>query len=405
MRPGTRVVVVGRRPGRLRGRARGRAARRRRHRRRAGGARRLGGAHRRRAVQDPDRHRRGDDARRRRARAGRAVPRRRRRRTRPAARSRRPRPGQRAGARARRRAVARTCTGGSRPEGVRIVRGTGRLRRPRARATSSRTTARPELSRPTSSCVATGAHPRAARRRPDGERILSWTQLYDLDRRSRSGSSSSGRASPAPSSPPPTTLSASTSCWSPAATACSPARTRDAAEVIEDVFRRRGMTVLSRSRAASVKRDRRRRRGDPRRRPDRRGLALPDGGRVDPEHRGPRAGGGRRAADDVRPRRGRPGLAHVRARGLRGRRLHRRAAARVGRGDAGPDRDVARARRRRHPARAADGVGQHLHRARDRHRRLDRRRRSSAARRRARWSSSRWPATPAPRCRASTTAS
>ena len=40
----------------------------------------------------------------------------------------------------------------------------------------------------------------------------------------------------------------------------------DAAVVVEDVFRRRGMTVLGRSRAASVRRERRRRGGHARRR-------------------------------------------------------------------------------------------------------------------------------------------
>ena len=72
-----------------------------------------------------------------------------------------------------------------------------------------------------------------------------------------------------------------------------PGEDADAAQVLEDVFTRRGMTVLSRSRAQSVGRD-----GDgvvvtltDGREIDR--LALPAGGRLDPEHRRHGPGGGR----------------------------------------------------------------------------------------------------------------
>ena len=64
-----------------------------------------------------------------------------------------------------------------------------------------------------------------------------------------------------------------------------PGEDADAAQVLEDVFARRGLTVMSRSRAASVTRD-----GDEVTvtLTDGRtvtGSALPDGRRVDPEHR------------------------------------------------------------------------------------------------------------------------
>ena len=87
-----------------------------------------------------------------------------------------------------------------------------------------------------------------------------------------------------------------------------PGEDADAAEVLEDVFRRRGMKVLSRSRAESASGSAT---ASSSRSPTagRRGLALPDGGRLDPEHRGHRAGGGRRRAQ--RPGTSdRQGLAH-----------------------------------------------------------------------------------------------
>ncbi|MEJ7690041.1 MAG: FAD-dependent oxidoreductase [Nocardioidaceae bacterium] len=68
-----------------------------------------------------------------------------------------------------------------------------------------------------------------------------------------------------------------------------PTEDADAAKVIEDVLTRRGMTLLGRSRAASVGR-----RGDSvvvtlDRRAGGRGLALPAGGRLGPQHDRPRA--------------------------------------------------------------------------------------------------------------------
>ncbi len=81
-----------------------------------------------------------------------------------------------------------------------------------------------------------------------------------------------------------------------------------------------------------------------------------------------RARARRRRPGRERLHRRRPRLAHVRAVHLRRRRLHRRAAARLGRRHAGPDRDVARARRSGRAAAAEDGGGQRLHPSRDRDR-------------------------------------
>jgi dihydrolipoamide dehydrogenase len=100
--------------------------------------------------------------------------------------------------------------------------------------------------------VATGANPRLlADALPDGERILTWRQLYDL-----------------PVLPPDLIVVGSGVTGAEFAGAYQalgsnvtlvssrdrvlPHEDQDAAEVIEDVFRRRGMTVLNRSRAAGA---------------------------------------------------------------------------------------------------------------------------------------------------------
>ena len=64
----------------------------------------------------------------------------------------------------------------------------------------------------------------------------------------------------------------------------------DAAMLVEDVFRRRGMTVLSRSRAAGVTRQGERGRRHPGGRQDRARVALPAHGRAGARHRGRRPG-------------------------------------------------------------------------------------------------------------------
>lgn len=103
--------------------------------------------------------------------------------------------------------------------------------------------------------VAVGASPRLLpTAMPDGERILTWTQLYDLpavpDHLIVVGSGVTGAEF----------ASAYTALGSKVTLVSSrdqvlPGEDGDAAAVIENVFRRNGMTVLSRSRAESVVRD------------------------------------------------------------------------------------------------------------------------------------------------------
>jgi dihydrolipoamide dehydrogenase len=89
---------------------------------------------------------------------------------------------------------------------------------------------------------------------PDGERILNWRQLYDLPEIPEelivvgSGVTGAEFASAYQSLGSKVTLVSSR-------TRVLPHEDVDAAVVIEEVFRRRGMTVLGRSRAAGVKRD------------------------------------------------------------------------------------------------------------------------------------------------------
>jgi dihydrolipoamide dehydrogenase len=102
--------------------------------------------------------------------------------------------------------------------------------------------------------VATGAHPRELPDAvPDGERILTWEQVYDIDCLPEHlvvvGSGVTGAEF----------ASAYTALGSQVTLVSSrdrvlPGEDADAAAVLEDVFRRRGMTVLGRSRAQSVKR-------------------------------------------------------------------------------------------------------------------------------------------------------
>ncbi|MBS2961772.1 NAD(P)H-quinone dehydrogenase [Actinocrinis puniceicyclus] len=103
--------------------------------------------------------------------------------------------------------------------------------------------------------VATGARPRELpSARPDGERILTWTQLYDLDELPEDlivvGSGVTG-----------VEFAGAYQALGSRVTLVSsrervlPGEDEDAARVLEEVFQRRGMRVLSRSRAASVTRD------------------------------------------------------------------------------------------------------------------------------------------------------
>jgi NAD(P)H dehydrogenase (quinone) len=138
-------------------------------------------------------------------------------------------------------------------EGVELVRGAGRLDGPQtvvarlADGSERRYDADVVL-------LATGAHPRVLdTARPDGERILTWEQVYELDALPErlvvvgSGVTGAEFASAYHALGTEVVLVSSRD-------RVLPGEDADAAEVLEDVFTRRGMTVLSRSRAASVER-------------------------------------------------------------------------------------------------------------------------------------------------------
>ena len=103
--------------------------------------------------------------------------------------------------------------------------------------------------------VSTGAHPRELpEAKPDGERILTWTQVYGLTELPQrlivvgSGVTGAEFASAYNALGCEVVLVSSRD-------RVLPTEDAEAAQVLEDVFTRRGMTVLSRSRAQSVKRD------------------------------------------------------------------------------------------------------------------------------------------------------
>ena len=141
--------------------------------------------------------------------------------------------------------------------------------------------------------LATGAHPRELpEAQPDGERILTWTQVYGLtelpERLIVVGSGVTGAEF----------ASAYDALGCEVVLVSSrdrvlPGEDADAAQVLEDVFARRGLTVLSRSRAQSVDPGRRRGDGHPDRRAYRHRLALPAGRRSVPNTAGIGSGGGR----------------------------------------------------------------------------------------------------------------
>jgi NAD(P)H dehydrogenase (quinone) len=102
--------------------------------------------------------------------------------------------------------------------------------------------------------IATGAHPRILPgAEPDGERILTWRQLYDLGELPRklivigSGVTGAEFASAYHALGSDVTLVSSRD-------RVLPQEDEDAAALIEDVWRRRGMTVLNRSRGHAVTR-------------------------------------------------------------------------------------------------------------------------------------------------------
>ncbi len=138
-------------------------------------------------------------------------------------------------------------------EGVRVLRARGRLEGPAVVVAES---ADGEVERLDADAVlvATGARPRIVEgAEPDGERILSWDQVYDLTELPQRlivvGSGVTGAEF----------ASAYNALGSEVVLVSSrdrvlPGEDADAARVLEDVFQRRGMTVLNRSRGAGVRR-------------------------------------------------------------------------------------------------------------------------------------------------------
>ncbi|RKR73207.1 NAD(P)H-quinone dehydrogenase [Frondihabitans australicus] len=142
--------------------------------------------------------------------------------------------------------------------GVRIIQGEGRLDGP-GRIVVSTGTGKGGMDfdevEADTVVVSVGARPRELESaKPDGERILTWTQLYSLptvpDHLIVVGSGVTGAEF----------ASAYTALGSKVTLISSrdqvlPGEDADAARVIEDVFTRNGMTVLEKSRAESVERD------------------------------------------------------------------------------------------------------------------------------------------------------
>ncbi|WP_153396600.1 NAD(P)H-quinone dehydrogenase [Ornithinicoccus halotolerans] len=138
--------------------------------------------------------------------------------------------------------------------GVRLLDGTGRLQGPHTVAVEQAGGEQHEL-RADVVLLATGASPRVLDSAvPDGERILTWQQIWDLpalpERLVVIGSGVTGAE----------LAHAYLALGSEVVLVSSrdrvlPGEDADAATVVEEVFRRRGMEVLNRSRAAAVQRD------------------------------------------------------------------------------------------------------------------------------------------------------
>ena len=138
-------------------------------------------------------------------------------------------------------------------EGVRFVRGSGRL--DGSDAVVATTAEGEERFAADAILIATGARPRVLESAcPDGERILTWEQVYDLDalpdRLVVVGSGVTGAEF----------ASAYNALGADVVLVSSrdrvlPGEDAQAAAVLEDVLTRRGMTVLSRSRASGVVRE------------------------------------------------------------------------------------------------------------------------------------------------------
>ena len=141
--------------------------------------------------------------------------------------------------------------------GVTIIQGDGRLDGPQRVVVSTRTGKKRtdfESVDADTIVVSVGASPRIlASAKPDGERILTWTQLYTLDSLPEHlivvGSGVTG----AEFASAYTALGAKVTLVSSRDTVL-PGEDADAAQVIETVFKRNGMTVMSKSRAESITR-------------------------------------------------------------------------------------------------------------------------------------------------------
>ena len=138
-------------------------------------------------------------------------------------------------------------------DGVRLVQGRGRLDGP-SRVVATGADGSETVLDADAILVATGAAPRTLPgAQPDGERILTWEQVYDLDERPESlvvvGSGVTGAefASAYQALGIPVTLVSSRD-------RVLPGEDADASMVLEEVSKRRGMTVLSKSRMESVTR-------------------------------------------------------------------------------------------------------------------------------------------------------
>jgi pyruvate/2-oxoglutarate dehydrogenase complex dihydrolipoamide dehydrogenase (E3) component len=139
-------------------------------------------------------------------------------------------------------------------EGIRVIRGTGRLDG-RDSVTATTSDGAEEVIPADVVLLATGAHPRLLPTGlPDGERILTWEQVYDLselpDRLIVIGSGVTGAEF----------ASAYNALGAEVVLVSSrdrvlPGEDAQAATVLEDVLARRGMTVLNKRRADGVTRD------------------------------------------------------------------------------------------------------------------------------------------------------
>ncbi|MGH3423199.1 MAG: NAD(P)H-quinone dehydrogenase [Nocardioidaceae bacterium] len=139
-------------------------------------------------------------------------------------------------------------------EGVRVLRGVGRLEGPGVVVAESAAGGSERIEGDVV-LLATGAHPRVVDAAvPDGERILSWEQVYDLTALPEhlvvvgSGVTGAEFAGAYQALGSQVTLVSSRD-------RVLPGEDADAATVLEEVFTRRGMNVLSRSRMRSVARD------------------------------------------------------------------------------------------------------------------------------------------------------